>query len=88
MKEDMIYTCRMHRDELEHARRLADYHRRSRVSVSEILLMVVTLIAIFAVNAGLVMLSNGADLAEACLWMVPGLFWFGVMAVIREEGNE
>ncbi len=87
MKEDMIYYCRMHRDELEHIRRLEDYHRRNRVSIVEITLMIFTLAAIFAISGGLVMLSNGAELAEACLWMVPGLCWMGIMLAIREEGN-
>lgn len=86
MKEDMIYVCRMHKDELEHIRRMEDYQRRNRVSILEIALMVFTLAAIFSISGGLVMLSNGAELAEACLWMVPGLFWMGVMLAIREEG--
>lgn len=86
MKTDMIYICRMHRDELEHIRRMEDYQRRNRVSIVELLLMAVTLVAVFAISGGLVMLSNGAELAEACLWMVPGLCWMGIMLAIREEG--
>ena len=88
MKDDMIYVCRMHRDEIEHIRRMKDYENRSRVNPVEIVLMMVTLVAVFAVSAGLVTLTNGAELAESALWMVPGLFWLGVMLAIREEGNE
>ena len=87
MKEDMIYVCRMHKDELEHIRRMEDYQRRNRVSIVELLLMAVTLVAVFAISGGLVMLSNGAELAEACIWIIPGLCWMGIMLAIREEGN-
>ena len=87
LREDLIYIARAHRDELEHARRLEDYHTRCRITVAEVILFALTLIATFVICAALVMLGNGAELAEAGILLAPALFWYGVVLAIR-EANE
>lgn len=88
MREDMILICRMHKDELEHARKIAEYKRRSCIYPAEIILYLLTIIALALLFAGVGMLAYGAELAQAGLLIVPALWWCGTVLWIGERVEE